>query len=963
MEIPYEIKEAIKNDTLVIFIGSGLSRSVGHPTWVELIKNMLSAKQDQIENASTYSEILDKNILSPLELLEKLKDNYKKIIYEYFVETLSKTQESPIHKKISTLSKKIITTNYDKIIESNTQNQIIIDNTSNFNLAKLDTLDNYILKIHGDISRPDSCVIFKNDYEKLYEEDTLAKYQLGKIFSNSTCLFLGFSFTDPYVAALFNKISKLYTGYGNTHFLLTTNQTPYNGIKNIHIDNHSEVDTYIESLSEYKETLRRVKNPSNEMIAVSPSHEEIFLKGEGTDTPPTVQYWVGREHELKSLKIESNFKVIFITGFGGQGKSSLAAYYSETCKKNEIYEITDWRDFKEEEHNFNLKIASLIEKISDKNITANNLAGLETDSLISIFFNELGVRSCLFVFDNVDSYIDLEKFEPTGAIGKLFTAALQTPHNAKFIFTCRPFIHYAGINFFQLKLSGLTLDDVISLFSSANLPFAAATLSALAIRAHKLTNGHALWVSLILAQAKRGQRNIEEFLNNIEKKSIVSSSESAILSKQILREIWESLNEKQKTLLRALAESITSESEKEISKVVSSVLNFNQFSKALRTLKDLHLIVTKGSENYIELHPLVKEFIKLNFPSQEQKKFISLFIRYYDQFIILLKPRLNQILSLEEFKSWSNKIELHINNSEFNEAIASLVEIHKSINRSGYTEEYVRLSCTLLEKITWKKNFTDQLGNFLAFFNTAISSTTEYGDSAKSTDFLDKFERTTTSKNNDYIFILSARTHLHWFNQNYDQAIKHGEQADYLITQIGEQDKWAARHQLNLAYRDSEVPDNINKALNFFLDGYSIAEISSQTHANPELSYSIYGNVGRCLHLTHHYDDALNCYIKALELINCGLYSDVNLNRGYGFSWIGETLSALGANESLYFFLYAHENWKKCAPPLANRVLRTIDELPKTEAYKHIRSLEKWEIEKYCDNWCKKRIPNTKDQS
>ncbi|MCS3418508.1 tetratricopeptide (TPR) repeat protein [Pseudomonas sp. BIGb0450] len=959
MEIPFDIKEAIKNEKLVIFVGSGLSRSVGHPTWVDLLKNMLKDKKDQIENASTYSDILEKNLFGPLDILENLKENYKKIVYEYFEKTLSKTQESPIHKKLSTLSKKIVTTNYDKIIESNSQDQVIIDNTSNYNLAKLDTLDNYILKIHGDISRPDSCIIFKSDYENLYKQDTLAKYQLGKIFSNFTCLFLGFSFTDPYVTTLFNRISQLYTGYGTTHYLLTTNQTAYDGIKVIKIDNHSEINTYIELLNEYKNSVTKIKSKPIQAPIAPPNQEEFLLKGEGTDTPPKVEYWVGRERELKSLTSESNFKVIFITGFGGQGKSSLAAYYSETCKENNIYEITDWRDFKEEEHNFNLKISGLIEKISDKKIPTNTLVGLETDSLINIFFKELGNRSCLFVFDNVDSYIDLEKFEPAGSIGKLFTAALQTPHNAKFIFTCRPFIHYAGVNFFQLKLSGLTLEDVISLFASSEISISPVILSELAIRAHKLTSGHALWVSLILAQAKRGQRNIEDFLNNIEKKNIVSSSESAILSKQILREIWDSLNEKQKTLLRALAESITSESESEISKVVSSVLNFNQFSKALRTLKDLHLIVIKGTENYIELHPLVKEFIKSNFPSQEQKKFISLFIRYYDQFIILLKPRLNQILSLEEFKSWSNKIELHINNGEFNEAIACLIEIHKSINRSGYTEEYVRLSCALLDKITWKKNATDQLVSFLDFFNHAFTAITEYGDNIKSTDFLQKFENTTTSKNNEYIFILSSKTHLHWFNENYDQAIKHGEQADYLISQMGEQDKWDARHRLNLAYRDSEAENNVNKALDFFLDGYPIEEIASKTALNRELSYSIYGNAGRCLHLIFRYDEALNCYAKALELINDGVYSDVNLNQGYGFSWIGETLSELGSNESLYFYLYAYESWKKCAPPLANKILKKIDELPKTEAYKTIRALEKWEIEKYCDNWYKKRISNT----
>jgi tetratricopeptide (TPR) repeat protein len=957
MDIPFEIKEALKKDKLVIFIGSGLSRSVGYPTWAQLIKDMLTKNSERINNASTYIDILNTGIMDPLNVLDKLKDDYKKIIYEHFEKTLSPVLESTTHKKITTLSKKIITTNYDKIIESNCTNPIIIDNTSNFNLSKLDTLENYVLKIHGDISRVDNCIIFTSDYENLYKHDTLAKYQLEKIFSNHTCLFLGFSFSDPYVTTLFNRISSLYGGYGPTHYLLTTTDSTLDGIKCIKIENHEQIEEYIDLLIEHKKTISNLADKPQSQLPPQEYKIEFQLKNEGTDTPPKVEYWVGREHELRSLGLDSNFKVIFVTGFGGQGKSSLAAYYSETCETENLYEMVDWRDFKEEEHNFDLKISNLIEKISKKEIPITSLVGLDTDTLLAIFFETLREKRCLFVFDNVDSYIDLETFEPIGSIGKLFNLALQTSHNSKFIFTCRPFIHYAGVNFFQLKLSGLTLDNVVSLFSSAKISISPSALSDLAIRAHKLTGGHALWISLILAQAKRGQRNVEDFLRNIESKNIVESSESSILSKQILREIWDSLNEKQKTLLRTLAESITSESEDEISKVIRSELNFNQFSKALRTLKDLHLIVIKGAENFIELHPLVKEFIKSNFPSQEQRKFISLFISHYDQFILLLRPRLNQILSLDEFKTWSNKIELHINNGELGEAISCLIEIHQSIKRSGYTEEYVRLACYFFEKIDWKTNTTSRLDNFLDFFNHAISSITEYGDVVAAKKYIDNLEKITTSKNSEYILILSAKTYLHWLNGELDLAIKFGEQSDYLIGQTGEQDKWNARHRLNLAYRDSKDPELLEKSLEFFLNGYPIDDIISNSTLNKELSYSLYGNVGRCLHLQKKHSEALHCYAKSVKLISDGSYSDVNLNKGYGFSWIGDTLLELNREDSIYFYRHAYENWTKCSPPLANKLKIKIANLPQSTSYLSTETMADWKIEKYCSEWCKKQIP------
>ena len=47
------------------------------------------------------------------------------------------------------------------------------------------------------------------------------------------------------------------------------------------------------------------------------------------------------------------------------------------------------------------------------------------------------------------------------------------------------------------------------------------------------------------------------------------------------------------------------------SKVVEKEMNYKKFKKALKTLNSLNLIIYKRNSDYIELHPLVKEFIKL----------------------------------------------------------------------------------------------------------------------------------------------------------------------------------------------------------------------------------------------------------------------------------------------------------------------------------------------------------------
>ena len=51
-----------------------------------------------------------------------------------------------------------------------------------------------------------------------------------------------------------------------------------------------------------------------------------FLEGDDEDRPPVVDICVGREDDLKAIKT-SVAKVVFITGLGGQGKSTVAARY------------------------------------------------------------------------------------------------------------------------------------------------------------------------------------------------------------------------------------------------------------------------------------------------------------------------------------------------------------------------------------------------------------------------------------------------------------------------------------------------------------------------------------------------------------------------------------------------------------------------------------------------------------
>ena len=118
------------------------------------------------------------------------------------------------------------------------------------------------------------------------------------------------------------------------------------------------------------------------------------------DIPPINSKWVGRAQELESMSYPG-FKVVFITGIGGQGKSGLASHFIAKIVHSGVdYELWDWRDLKEEEHRLHSKLIALIARLTNGRVGARQLEDQKIDNLVEVFFENLGTRKILFVFDN-----------------------------------------------------------------------------------------------------------------------------------------------------------------------------------------------------------------------------------------------------------------------------------------------------------------------------------------------------------------------------------------------------------------------------------------------------------------------------------------------------------------------------------------------------------------------------------
>ncbi|MGU5526873.1 SIR2 family protein [Aeromonas caviae] len=949
--IPYALQLAIKNNKILLFIGAGVSKISGLPLWKEIIMDAL--RNPSIEKGEKYRLALEEKLFSELEVLDKVKKKNIKDIYEEFEKATKKVIDNPLYQKLSMISRKIVTTNYDSLIEHNT-NIEVIDPSSDFKLSKLDHLEEFILKIHGSCNAIDHAIIFSSDYNALYKESNgLAKFQLQKIISSHSCLFIGFSLSDPYVTDLFDDLDSMYNGMGCEHFVISTEHINHKFVDTIKIDNFDEIPSLIEKLVEIKSLESSdsildsdVSNSTQEIIS---SDREITLHGQ--DTPPKVEFWAGRYDELKALNLP--YKVVFITGIGGQGKSALASKFLSESDRS-LYTYCDWRDFKEEELNLQTKLYSLIELVSKGKIEHNDIIGLDTESLVNHFFQQLNEQRGIFVFDNIDKYIDLEKFTPSGDMKLFFEKAIKNQHNSKFIFTCRPFIHYAGVGSHQVRLEGLKIDDVKDLIKKYHNQVTNVEIENTAIRLHNCTQGHPLWMGLILAQSRLNFSSINDLLRKIEGKGISESDAnfSSILSATVLENLWDCLKEKERIILRTLSICNVSESEEDLSKIVERKINYNQYKKAIRALKSLNLIISKESEGYIELHPLVREFIKGKYDKKEQESYMSLYVNYLNGFILLIKKKFGRVLPSEDIELISKKIEVLINADRINDSITELRLVCESFFISGYCEEYLRLSDLALDKITWSHHKINQIQGFMDFIDSFFTRSIEFGKDELFNKHMDRFTQTFITPDKTMILAKSALCHKNWINANYTEAIRYGKSASDLIDVLGENDVWFGKHRYHLALRDSKLRANLDIAIKFFCGDKSLEQMCSREIDNNILPSS-YGNVGRCLFYLNKIEESVHLYCKSFKMFSSESQSYFGKhNLGYASKWLSEVLqfqnNAIG---SLYFLLNARNSWKDDLPGEANKIDQKTSDMSLSTASQSVISLETWQVDKYCSDW------------
>lgn len=208
-----EIQKYGKRKKLSFFVGAGVSKISGFPSWYELVKNM----GDEIDY--NYSITYDKDgnskiNLSPDEFLKIPDIYYKKFNESQYRKKVIENFEKPVspnkvHNLIMSLHPNhILTTNYDTLIEEIAikfgENYSAIASDSDISTAE--TI-RYILKVHGDFSS--DFVLKESDYLNYELNYPLTINLMKSIFASNLIVFVGYSLNDYNIKLILNWVYNL----------------------------------------------------------------------------------------------------------------------------------------------------------------------------------------------------------------------------------------------------------------------------------------------------------------------------------------------------------------------------------------------------------------------------------------------------------------------------------------------------------------------------------------------------------------------------------------------------------------------------------------------------------------------------------------------------------------------------------------------------------------------------------
>ena len=399
------IKEAQRNNRLVIFVGAGVSKNSGIPMWGELIRviadeikynHCIFCKEEaNIRCKERYNFTQDEYLKIPEYFYRLCIQNDEqtgdKTYYDFIKNTLHTDAKSNCIDDIifQLLPHHIITTNYDTLLEDSTDVNARLYTTIKEDGDLLSSSnDHYIIKMHGDFSNPANLVLKESDYINYEQTHVLISTYIRSLLIDHTFLFVGYSLNDYNLKLIMGWINYFVEKHGVT-------KRPNN-----FLIQHGEANFFESKLYESKNIY---------VIDTEPILQNYDVKSINLQSPfgqSVYAYLSYVKDERKYLKFVSLEDLLYEGGkllnvYNKIGENDFLEMIRKVDKhaiiNNQILIIRDEKiydsfvellDINNEKSDFIKKILKKVElsKITEKELYADNHYELEVDSSYSEIF-------------------------------------------------------------------------------------------------------------------------------------------------------------------------------------------------------------------------------------------------------------------------------------------------------------------------------------------------------------------------------------------------------------------------------------------------------------------------------------------------------------------------------------------------------------------------------------------------
>lgn len=220
----FEIAYAATSNRLCLFTGTGFSKSVSDsqaPSWQGLLESMCRLLDNGEDLISSLFPDDGKNTLSLEEAAQVISIELQKegkSIHEEVSKVISSIglagDNTPIVEFFSKRPCRVVTTNYDKLVEEIVGSYACHSLTPGLPIPRSSSRIK-VYHVHGSIDSPENMVITSDDYFKFINRESYFSRKLSTVLHENTVVILGYSLGDTNLKSIISD----YKGFSKNHVI------------------------------------------------------------------------------------------------------------------------------------------------------------------------------------------------------------------------------------------------------------------------------------------------------------------------------------------------------------------------------------------------------------------------------------------------------------------------------------------------------------------------------------------------------------------------------------------------------------------------------------------------------------------------------------------------------------------------------------------------------------------------